>query len=175
MNLTSSIFPLLVFMNEISWVQSPHKYNLFLRFLPAFVFHFQLVQKQSVGSSFAPSKFEAVVSSDDALERRRRRRTRSRVHSNRLTPRSAADGVYRLHPAFVRSLGLQISQTEMKMRKKLKEKRCWRKKEKKWRKCGGKTDEEENNKPDRATMRPDCVLAWSEIRAHCVRHMDAQT
>ena len=32
-----------------------------------------------------------------------------------------------------------------------------------------------SNKPDRSTMRPDCVLAWSEIRAHCVRQMDEQT
>ena len=31
------------------------------------------------------------------------------------------------------------------------------------------------NKPDRATMRPDCVLTWSEIRADCVRQMDEQT
>jgi len=31
------------------------------------------------------------------------------------------------------------------------------------------------NKPDRATMRPDCVPTWSEIRADCVRQMDEQT
>ena len=31
------------------------------------------------------------------------------------------------------------------------------------------------NKPDRATMRPDCVPTWSEIRAACVRRMDEQT
>ena len=31
------------------------------------------------------------------------------------------------------------------------------------------------NKPDRATMRPDCILTWSEIRADRVRQMDEQT
>ena len=33
----------------------------------------------------------------------------------------------------------------------------------------------QQNKPDRATMRPDCVPTWSEIRADCVRQMDEQT
>ena len=39
----------------------------------------------------------------------------------------------------------------------------------------GGLDEKKGNKPDRATMRPDCVLTWSEIRAECVRQMDEQT
>ena len=36
-------------------------------------------------------------------------------------------------------------------------------------------NKKQRNKPDRATMRPDCVPTWSEIRADCVRQMDEQT
>ena len=32
-----------------------------------------------------------------------------------------------------------------------------------------------SNKPDRATMRPDYVLTWSEIRTDIARQMDGQT
>ena len=47
----------------------------------------------------------------------------------------------------------------------------------KWRVTAGQTlllgcKDVSKNKPDRATMRPDCVPTWSEIRADCVGQMD---
>ena len=36
------------------------------------------------------------------------------------------------------------------------------------------TNKKKNNKPDRATMRPDCVTACIELRAECVRYMERQ-
>ena len=40
---------------------------------------------------------------------------------------------------------------------------------------GQRRQQQKRKKPDRAKMRPDCVLTWSEIRADCVRQKDEQT